>query len=122
MLRASVARQVAANLLGAEAALVHLDEPRVLGALSEVGNILVSAFLNEMSRSLGAPCLPSVPDLCFDEGQAAVMRAVERTSASIEQGAMLLEVRLDAAQQMGFELGFIPDGPVLERLGRQPAA
>jgi chemotaxis protein CheC len=68
MLSAQAARRVAGSLLGAEQHDVDLSDPRVHGALSEVGNIVASAFLNAMSSVLRAPCLPSVPDLNRDEG------------------------------------------------------
>lgn len=122
MLSAPAACRVAGSLLGAAQEDVDLSDPRVHGALSEVGNIVASAFLNAMSKVIGAPCLPSVPDLNRDEGAAAVARALDRASASLAEGAMLLEVTLGAEPELRFELGFIPDGPVLERLGDQPAA
>ena len=95
------------------------------GALSEVGNIVASAFLNAMSRVIGAPCLPSVPDLKQDEGVAALAAVLERARASIDEGAMLLEVTLAADPSLRFDLAFIPDAPALERLGEvaaQPGA
>jgi chemotaxis protein CheC len=122
MLSAAAARRVAGSLLGTAQDDVDLADPRVHGALSEVGNIVASAFLNAMSSVLGAPCLPSVPDLNREEGGAAVKRALDRASASLDEGAMLLEVTLGAEPELTFELGFIPDGPVLDRLGDQPAA
>ena len=125
MTNSATARRVAGCLLGAETDDVDLDDPRVHGALSEVGNIVASAFLNAMSRVIGAPCLPSVPDLNRDEGVAALGRALERARASIDEGAMLLEVTLGATPPLRFDLAFIPDAPALDRLGEitaQPGA
>jgi chemotaxis protein CheY-P-specific phosphatase CheC len=63
------ARHLAARLLGHEEAGAGAYDSRDRGALSEIGNIAASAFLNAVADHLGRACLPSVPR--FLHGQAA---------------------------------------------------
>jgi chemotaxis protein CheC len=49
---------------------------RHLGALTELGNIGASAWLNGVATVVRAMCLPSVPNLVLDEAGAAITSAL----------------------------------------------
>lgn len=66
------ARRLALALVGGPAEALSR---RQLGALTELGNIGVSAYLNGVAQRLGATCLPSVPSLLLDQSHRAVEAA-----------------------------------------------
>ena len=54
---------------------------RALGALTELGNIGASAYLNGVARALDTACVPSVPSLLVDDADKAVAHAFGSASA-----------------------------------------
>jgi len=55
------ARRLVARLLGHAQTVAGAYDTSDRGALSEIGNIAASAFLNALADHLGRACLPSVP-------------------------------------------------------------
>lgn len=117
LLSASVSRRVAGRLLGKPADSVDLEHPRVQGALAEVGNIVASAFLNAISLRVGAPCLPSVPELAMGPADVIARAALARVVGSgREHGAMIVEVAVDGEPPVVFSLAFMPTPESLEAM------
>ena len=84
VLRPDGARQLASILLEGLAApslLMTLDQDQPaldeleLSALSEVGNVTIAAFLNEVGRHLDEPCSPTVP-IAITDMAGAILDAV----------------------------------------------
>lgn len=70
----------AAALLGASSGGGALS-PRQLSALTELGNIGVSSYLNSIAAAVRATCMPSVPSLIYDEATQAVTAALGASSS-----------------------------------------
>jgi chemotaxis protein CheY-P-specific phosphatase CheC len=66
VLDVAAARCLADSVLGGAGKGESLDE-RALAALSEIGNIGASAFLNAVADRINVACLPSVPRLLFGD-------------------------------------------------------
>ncbi|HEY4221399.1 MAG TPA: chemotaxis protein CheC [Myxococcota bacterium] len=71
---------------------------RALGALTELGNIGASAYLNGLARALDTACVPSVPSLLVDDALVAVQHALgnarEISVATLEAGSFTIELCL----------------------------
>lgn len=70
------ARALAVSLVGGAGDQLS---KRQLGALTELGNIGASAYLNGVAKQLRATCLPSVPSLLIDESARAVEAALGKS-------------------------------------------
>jgi len=57
------ASQIAERLVGGGQCDISNLDATFLGALSETGNIVASAFLNGVAETVGQACWPSVPDV-----------------------------------------------------------
>lgn len=118
------AATIAGRLLRTDPASTDLDDGRVQGALAEVGNIVASAFLNAISERVGAPCLPSVPELVRGAAEGAVPAALAHfRMGDLEAGAFAISVELGAPLELSFALAFVPDAKevfrMVERVGSQ---
>lgn len=115
---------VAKGLLGAapEGPLSELSA-HAKGALSEAGNIVVSAFLNELARVVGKTCLPSIPHFAAGNARSAVKEALETFDTGFAKGAdqaVLLTARIEQGVSLEVRLGVIP--PLAELSALEAAA
>lgn len=88
---------------------VDSDRARARGALSEVGNIAASAFLNAVATRVRRACLPSVPRLSDDGGVPA---ALERVDVDPRDSGMVLvcsRIHIGGAPELTLTLVIIPD-------------
>jgi chemotaxis protein CheY-P-specific phosphatase CheC len=74
-------KRAAARLLGSESETI--DE-RSRAVLSEIGNIVASAFLNGIADRMHRACLPSVPELL--EGDQVIRRGLRRAARDARVG------------------------------------
>jgi chemotaxis protein CheC len=75
---------------------------RERGALSEVGNIVASAFLNAVADCLGKACLPSVPRFLHGPGGDVLKRSLRGPDAQEpEAGAVVFRVACDLGDAPG---------------------
>jgi chemotaxis protein CheY-P-specific phosphatase CheC len=81
------ARALAVQLVGGGEGGLPLTRKQ-LGALTELGNIGASAYLNSIANRLGARCLPSVPSLILDDAPRAVESSLG-DAASIQVARVL---------------------------------
>ncbi len=77
-------------------------------ALAEMGNIVVSAFLNEISAHFGSAVVPSVPDLADAERAAEVHGWLRRALAEAGAGAAWLRADL-GPRGPGFFVALAPE-------------
>lgn len=77
------------------------------GALSEIGNIAASAFLNAVATRVRRACLPSVPR--FSEG--GVRLALESVDVSAAERAVLVvsRVKMTGAPEVSLTLVVVPE-------------
>jgi chemotaxis protein CheY-P-specific phosphatase CheC len=68
--REDAARDIATALVGSA------NEKRLMGALTELGNITASAFLNGVAALLETSCVPSVPDIEIGDAEKALTTAI----------------------------------------------
>jgi chemotaxis protein CheC len=71
-------------------------DKKSIGALTELGNIGASAFLNGVARALDTACVPSVPSVIVDEPKQALAGfdvSGELAVAELDAGVILCFVR-----------------------------
>lgn len=96
-------------------------DERARGAFCEVGNILASAFLNELASTLRTSCIPSVPSLIHDAADAALRRAMEldttRLGDDAERPGWLVTAELEREGTcVAVRLVIMPGDDSIERL------
>jgi chemotaxis protein CheC len=87
------ALKLAADLVGGSGGLTK----KALGALTELGNIGASAYLNGVARALDTACVPSVPSVAVDDATSAISHALGAGSVDVAQldaGGVLIELCL----------------------------
>jgi len=111
------ARVLAGRLLGAEPEGTDYGA-RERGALSEVGNIVASAFLNALADRLGRSCLPSVPRFLHGDADDVISQSL-RGSEGQEPGpdAVVFRVMCELGDAPGrLVLLVVPSPETIERL------
>jgi chemotaxis protein CheC len=96
------ARALAHDLMGPDERIVDADDVltrRALGALTELGNIGASGFMNGVAGHIGATCIPSVPAVVLDDADGAVM-------GSFGEAPALSVARLDIGEPVDLALMF----------------
>lgn len=96
---------------------------RERGALSEVGNIIASAFLNAVADRLGKACLPSVPRFLHGTGDDVLRRALRGPDAAEPaEDALAFRVVCDLGDAPGrLVLLMVPSLETVERLASSRA-
>lgn len=78
-------------------------------ALKEIGNIIVSAYLNAIAKFIGLNSVPSVPALAIDMIEA-IFQTISSEIAEIDEEALLIENdMIEETSQISTTLIIIPD-------------
>jgi chemotaxis protein CheC len=109
-------RQLAASLLGREvstdAEWSELDQSAVM----ETGNILASAYLNELTRLAGCKLVPTAPYFMQDFG-ASVLSQVLAAQSLAGDRALICQTKFEFNhQQVNWSLFFVPGEELLQSL------
>jgi chemotaxis protein CheY-P-specific phosphatase CheC len=72
------------NSVGATDEAESTFSERHFAILSEIGNISVSSFINEMMKSVQVPCIPTVPSLVYDGTDSAIRKVFGEPQRSWE--------------------------------------
>src|SRR4051812_41109389 len=90
------AHKLAADLVGPAKTAADVLSKRALGALTELGNIGASAYLNGVARALETACVPSVPSVAVDDADKAVALALGAASsievARLDAGGVFVDL------------------------------
>ena len=90
------------------------DEAREV--LAEIGNIIVSAFLNAFADALRSHWMPSPPEVLHARG-AAIMQALSSRGLSDHATGITLEAILSAeGGNIRAQLLFLPSEPIIDKL------
>ena len=98
-----------------------LGETREFGeteqsALKEVGNIIISAYLNAIAKFIGLNSVPSVPALAVDMLEA-IFQTISTEMAEMGPDALLIEnVMTEKVTQVTSALILIPDKDAMEKI------
>lgn len=85
-------------------------------ALKEVGNIIISAYLNAIAKFIGLNSVPSVPALAVDMLEA-IFETVSTEMAEMGQDALLIEnVMTEKLTKVTSTLILIPDKDAMEKI------
>jgi chemotaxis protein CheC len=116
VLHTESARRLAGVLLHRAPGTLDLTAPMVRSGLQEVGNIMVSAFLNALATCLGMLLMPSVPN--YLTGDPAALRG-QRAFEATDEPVLVIETAFipkdEGAKRegLGGVLLFLPDPPSL---------
>lgn len=93
------ARALAGDMIGGKAAHSATDKlgRRVQAALTEMGNIAASAFMNGAAELLRAACVPSVPSLTFGDAAAIIPTALNGAGEVLVVRLVVGDVSVDLA-------------------------
>jgi chemotaxis protein CheC len=85
-------------------------------ALKEVGNIIISAYLNAIAKFIGLNSVPSVPALAVDMLEA-IFETVSTEMAEMGPDALLIEnIMTEKVTQVTSTLILIPDKDAMEKI------
>jgi chemotaxis protein CheC len=100
-------------MTGPDRDLTEMDQ----SALLEIGNIMVSAFLDATATLLGVIMLPSPPTLIIDMPHAAFESILAMQDAADIDQIVLFRTELHSEQhRITSNLFLLPDRPMLEEL------
>lgn len=107
-------RKLAATLLGRKVSpeWTELDQSAVM----ETGNILASAYLNELTRLLGRKLVPTAPYFVQDFGESVLAQVLASQSLSSEQVLICRTLFEFNKQQVNWSLFFVPSDELLQTL------
>jgi len=111
-------RQLAASLLGREPGTEPEWSELEKSALTETGNILGCAYVNALTRLIGADLMPSAPYFIQDYGASVVQQAV-MTQALTSDHLLLCQIgfrRKD--EQLDWRVVFVPTQGMQEAMQR----
>jgi chemotaxis protein CheC len=111
-------RQLAASLLGREPGTEPEWSELEKSALTETGNILGCAYVNALTRLIGADLMPSAPYFIQDYGASVVQQAV-MTQALTSDRLLLCQIgfrRKD--EQLDWRVVFVPTQGMQEAMQR----
>ena len=111
-------RQLAASLLGREPGSEPEWSELEKSALTETGNILGCAYVNALTRLIGADLMPSAPYFIQDYGASVVQQAV-MTQALTSDHLLLCQIgfrRKD--EQLDWRVVFVPTQGMQEAMQR----
>jgi len=111
-------RQLAASLLGREPGSEPEWSELEKSALTETGNILGCAYVNALTRLIGADLMPSAPYFIQDYGASVVQQAV-MTQALTSDRLLLCQIgfrRKD--EQLDWRVVFVPTQGMQEAMQR----
>jgi len=111
-------RQLAASLLGREVGTTAEWSELEKSALTETGNILGCAYVNALTRLIGADLMPSPPYFIQDFGASVLQQAV-MTQALTSDTLLLCQIGFHRRdQQLGWRVVFVPTQGMQDALQR----
>ena len=111
-------RQLAAALLGREAGTAPQWSELEKSALTETGNILGCAYVNALTRLIGADLVPSPPCFIQDFG-ASVLQQAFMVQAATSDSLMLCEIGFQRQdEELDWRVVFVPARALEEALER----
>ncbi len=109
-------RQLAANLLQREVPADSEWTALEQSALMETGNILASAYLNELTRLAGRQLLPAPPVFVQDYGTSVLEQAL-MMQASVSDEVMISNTRfVFDAEAVDWNVLFLPDAALSQTI------
>ncbi|HDQ26518.1 MAG TPA: chemotaxis protein CheC [bacterium] len=85
-------------------------------ALKEIGNIIISAYLNSISKFIGLNAVPSVPALAVDMIES-IFEAISAEMAEMGTEALLIENEMsESVTKTKADLILIPDKGAMEKI------
>ena len=112
------ARQLAASLLGREPGTEPEWSELEKSALTETGNILGCAYVNALTRLVGADLIPSAPYFIQDYGASVLQQAV-MTQALTSDRLLLCQVGFRrTGQELDWRVVFVPTQGMQEAMQR----
>jgi len=111
-------RQLAASLLGREPGSEPEWSELEKSALTETGNILGCAYVNALTRLIGADLMPSAPYFIQDYGASVVQQAV-MTQALTSDRLLLCQIGFRREdEQLDWRVVFVPTQGMQEAMQR----
>ncbi|HDT14929.1 MAG TPA: hypothetical protein ENN55_01840 [Firmicutes bacterium] len=85
-------------------------------AIKEIGNIIISSYLNAIAKFIGLNAVPSVPALAVDMVEA-IFQTVSAEMAETGQKALMVEAEMnEELTKVNCSLYLIPDEGAMEKI------
>ena len=109
-------RSLAATLLGRQVSQSSEWSELDQSAVMETGNILASAYLNELTRLTGRELVPTAPYFVQDFGES-VLAQILAAQAVMSDRVLICQTRFEFnQQQVNWSLFFVPSDELLQAL------
>lgn len=109
-------RDLAQSLIGKRIQITEQWSPLEQSAIMETGNILASAYLNEMTRIVGEKLTPTAPAFIQDYAGSVVGQALANQMMLSERVLACCTVFEFDSKKMDWSVYFLPNGTLLDRI------
>jgi chemotaxis protein CheC len=110
------ARKLAASLLGREVQVEAPWSALEQSALCETGNILGCAYMNALTRLIGADLVPSPPYFIQDYGASVLQQALMTQAATSNQALVCRTAFHREGKELNWSVFFVPTQALRDRM------